>query len=208
MKTKICKLCNIEKEIINFRIINKKYYYSYCKECEKIKSHNYRINNLEKRKKYYENNKNIFNERKRKFYEENKEKEKERLKKYKLKNQQKIKEYRKKYDNIDINKAKSKIRSSIRFSFKRKGINKSLKTEKIIGINFNDFYKYLLQTFKNNYGYEWDKEEPVHIDHIKALKYAKTEEEVIKLCHYTNLQLLKAHDNLEKSAKTNWELQK
>lgn len=208
METKVCKLCNIEKETINFRIINKKYYCSYCRECERKKSHKYRIDNLEKRKKYYENNKNVFNERKRKYYKEHKEKETKRIKEYKLKNQQKVREYRKKYDNIEINKVKSKIRGSIRFSFKRKGINKSLKTEKIIGISFNDFYKYLLQTYKNNYGYDWNGIDLVHIDHIIPLAIAKTEEDVIKLCYYKNLQLLKAKDNLEKSYKTNWELTK
>jgi len=57
-------------------------------------------------------------------------------------------------------------------------------------------------------GIEWNGIEKVQIDHIKPLKYAKTEEEVIKLCHYTNLQLLKEKDNLEKSFKLDWELSK
>ena len=59
--------------------------------------------------------------------------------------------------------------------------------------------KYLLKTFKDRYGYEWDGKESVHIDHIMPLATAKTEEEVIKLCYYTNLQLLKAEDNWRKS---------
>ena len=47
----------------------------------------------------------------------------------------------------------------------------------------------------------YDNKEKVHIDHIIPLATAKTEEDVIKLCHYTNLQLLKAKDNLKKGAK-------
>lgn len=203
---KKCKKCNKIKDITNFRIINKKYYFSYCKECERKISHEYKEKNSEKIKQYYEKNKNIFNKKKREYYQEHKEEEKNRIKKYKLENKQKIKEYRKKYDNKEHNKIKSKIRCAIRFSFKRKGINKSLKTEKIISITFDDFYKYLLETYKKNYGYEWDEKEVVHIDHIIPLSTAKNEEEIIKLCHYTNLQLLKEKDNLEKSNKTNWEL--
>lgn len=59
--------------------------------------------------------------------------------------------------------------------------------------------KYLLKTFKDRYGYEWDGKEKISIDHIMPLATAKTEEEVIKLCYYTNLQLLKAEDNWRKS---------
>jgi hypothetical protein len=40
-----------------------------------------------------------------------------------------------------------------------------------------------------------------HIDHIKPIALATTEEEVIKLNHYTNLQPLWAKDNLKKGAK-------
>ena len=68
------------------------------------------------------------------------------------------------------------------------------------------FVEYLLQTFKNNYGYEWDKVEPVHIDHIIPLKYANNEKEVFKYCNYRNLQLLKAEDNLHKGSKLDYTL--
>lgn len=40
---------------------------------------------------------------------------------------------------------------------------------------------------KLNYG--WD------IDHIKPLSSASSEEELIKLCHYTNLRPLCSHTN-------------
>jgi len=48
-------------------------------------------------------------------------------------------------------------------------------------------------TFKNHG--EW------HIDHIKPLFLAKTEEDVIKLSHYTNLQPLWATENRKKRSK-------
>ena len=106
--------------------------------------------------------------------------------------------------NDPILKVELQLRNMINKSFKRKGHIKSKKLEMIIGLNSKDMVNYLFQTYKNNYGYDWDEKEPVHIDHIKPLKYAKTEKEVIKLCHYTNLQLLKARDNLEKGSKLDW----
>ena len=50
-------------------------------------------------------------------------------------------------------------------------------------------------------GMSWANRNLWHIDHIIPLASAKSIEEVIKLCHYTNLQPLWAEDNLKKGAK-------
>ena len=70
------------------------------------------------------------------------------------------------------------------------------------------FINYLIKTYENNYNEKWDWEylKNVHIDHIIPMSTAKSEEEVIKLNHYTNLQLLKAEDNMQKSDKLDWRL--
>ena len=78
---------------------------------------------------------------------------------------------------------------------------KNKHTEQILGCSINEFIKHILRTYKDNYGYEWDGKELVHIDHIIPLATAHTEKEVLNLCHYTNLQLLKAKDNLVKGSK-------
>lgn len=206
MKTKICKKCGIEKTINNFRNkfekrFNKNYLYSYCKECEKEYHKQYQKENEEKFRKYNEkanSNKEYHKEYNKEYYKCNKEKINKKCVKYRNK---------KKKEN-PLFKMKEKIRAAIWLSFKRKGFSKNKHTEEILMCELDYFYDYMLQTFKNNYGYEWDGKEKVHIDHIIPLATAKTEEEVIKLCYYTNLQLLKAKDNLEKANKLNWKLSK
>ena len=106
----------------------------------------------------------------------------------------------------ELYRFKTKIRNFINNSLKRKKFKKNNHTKDIVGISAEELQKYLYKTFCDNYGYEYDGKEKVHIDHIIPLKTANTEEEVIKLCHYTNLQLLKARDNLIKNDKTDFEL--
>ena len=183
MEIKKCKKCEIEKEINEFRLRkdkNGKYYrYSYCKDCEK----KYASSTIAKERKKLVD------------------------KKYREKNIKKICLHtieRKKKDKMF--KLKCQIRCLLWNSFNKKNKNKLIKNEKILGCNTYYFTKYLLQTFKNNYGYEWDGKEKVHIDHIIPLKTAQTEKEIIELCNYKNLQLLKEVDNLRKKDKLKWEL--
>lgn len=182
------------KDINNYRL--------WCKECEKTRTKNFYIENkddiLEKQHQHYKENKEIILKRKKRYAETHKEE---------------IKEYHTEYvnkrrKNDDIFHFKSQVRHLINMSFRRRGLQKRGKTEKIVGCDFETFSKYLLNTFKDNYGYEWDGKEKVHIDHIIPLATATTEEEIIQLCHYSNLQLLKVKDNLDKKDKLDWELKK
>lgn len=160
-----------------------KYYKSTHKDYVSEYNKQYNIDNNERRKKY-----------KKQYHLEHREYERQysyKLHKYKMKTDK-------------IYKLKMQVRHLIYHSFTRRGYSKNSRTYQILGCDFNTFIGYLLNTFKENYGYEWDGKEPVHIDHIIPLATAHTEEEVIKLCHYTNLQLLKAQDNLDKSDKEEW----
>lgn len=192
----------------------------------------------EYRKNRYEKNKDIILEKQRKYYQEHKteikEKRKDYFKQYNKKYKQEHKEeikikkriYRKNnkdkvrksahyyYHNIlkkdDLFMFKKRIRGLIRTSLDRKGQIKNSYTEEILGCSIDFFIDYLIKTYEDNYNEKWKDKylSEVHIDHIKPLKYAKNEDEVIKLCYYTNLQLLKAKDNLEKGSNKEWELKK
>lgn len=182
METKICFRCKKEKPISDYAFRKERNAYrGTCKKCQNEMSKRYRKKHKDTWKKYYKNN-----------Y------------KHRLELNEKYRLKRKENDNVY--KFSLQIRNLVRISFNKKKFIKNNNCKSIIGCDFDYFYNYLLKTFKDNYGYEWDKKEPVHIDHIIPLATAKTEEEVIKLCHYTNLQLLKPKDNLAKSNKLDWRI--
>lgn len=200
METKICILCNQEKEISKFRPHRR-----YCRDCGNLKNREWKKLNQEHIKEYskkyfQEHKKEIANKRREYMYEYRQtDKYKKHKKEYAQKNQSKVNEQQKiRYKENKMCNLKHNVRVEIARGFKTKGMIKNKHTEEMLGCSLNYIYDYLLQTYKNNYGVEWDGIEKVHIDHKIPLATAKTKEEVIKLCHYTNLQLLKAKDNLKK----------
>jgi len=150
---------------------------------------------------------------------------KKELKEYRLQNKEKLnqtsrlwqKENRERSNIIHVNyirrrlekdsffKFSNVLRSLITKSFKRgvKSFVKKSKTVDILGCSIEFFINYILAkcpegiTLKDfsRFGY--------HIDHIVPISIAKTEEEVINLCHYTNFQPLWWRDNIVKSNKIN-----
>lgn len=182
-------------------------------------------------KKYREENKEKLSKKGKEYYKTNKEKIKSRHKKNNAKRyiekREQILQYSKEYKETHKEQIRARmnsyekerkkkdplfklikqVRTLLNGSFSNKGYKKNTKTEKILGINIDFFITYLLETYKSIYGVEWNGKEDVHIDHIIPLSTANSEEEIIKLCHYTNLQLLKAKDNLRKRDKLNWKLE-
>jgi hypothetical protein len=180
----------------------------------------FRKSNPDYVRKYYQDNKNILLTRSKKHYHDNKEKNLEKFrklsKKYYENNKEKRLEYGKKYrkDNrTKINKYVYEkkinnpiyrlsyiVRNRIQSFLKLKKINKNNKTFNIIGCSPEFLKEYLEQKFTE--GMSWDlMGQYIHIDHIIPLSSAKTEDDIYKLCHYTNLQPLWAEDNLKKGDK-------
>lgn len=155
---------------------------------------------IEYNKARYKNNKEKILDYRRKYYEDNKEELYKKQKEYRNKHRENRNKLEKnKRDNNNIYKLSINIRTLIAKTIRDKGLTKSTKTEEILGCTIEEFITYIQSKFQKgmtlgNHG-EW------HIDHIIPVSNAKTEEELIKLNHYTNLQPLWAKDNLKKRNK-------
>jgi hypothetical protein len=204
MELKICSKCRKEKpfELFAKNKSTKDGFDAWCKECK----HQQYIENKKERANYQRIYMREHPEIHKKYELKNTERLKEYRKDYFIKNKEKILNYNRKYiknrrKEDDLFKFKQNVRILINQSFKRGKFKKKNHTMDILGCNFEELKMHLHKTFFMNYGYEYDGKEDVHIDHIIPLATAKTQEDVKRLCHYTNLQLLKASDNLKKSAK-------
>lgn len=72
-------------------------------------------------------------------------------------------------------------------------------THEILGCSYSEFKTHIESQFID--GMSWDNRSEWHIDHKIPVSSAKTEEELIALNHYSNLQPLWALDNMKKGAK-------
>jgi len=166
----------------------------------------------EKSKEYYQKNKEAIRIKSREYQSQNKEKLAEYYKQYRENNKDIIKQYHK--DNSEtirvkqqnrqnhrlitepLYKLKHNTRTLIRNSITRLGYRKISKTQEILGCSFGEFKGHLEEQFEpwmnwdnrglynGDFKYGWD------IDHIIPLDAAVTEEDVLKLNHYTNLRPL------------------
>jgi hypothetical protein len=229
METKVCTKCDVEKNICEFGKLksSKDGYRYFCKKCRNNIEKTYEGDNVSKRKKKWRNSnkekiKNHYQETRqtildyqKKYREENLGKIKERGKKYYNINKKEIldknKVYKKNTKNIrniyESNKKKNNpvysllcgMRSRLCNYLKKSDITKRNKTFDIVGCDPQFLKEHLENQFIDGMG--WDNRGEWHIDHIIPLSSAKTEDELYKLCHYTNLQPLWAEDNLKKSNK-------
>jgi hypothetical protein len=225
--TKLCNVCKQEKELLNF---NKKKSGKYgvearCRDCLKIYNKNYYIKNkdliLLNVKMWGDCNKEKTRLYSRTWVNRNKDKSLKSNEQWRLSNPEKMNKCREIwrnnnedkvlfYDkNYRDNRKKNELyvfidrtRKLISGSFKRQGYKKFSKTHEILGCTFEEFKEHIEKQFVD--GMSWDNRSKWHIDHIYPISLAKSEEEVIKLNHYTNLQPLWAKDNIRKSNKLNY----
>ena len=176
------------------------------KNPEKFKESEIKSRNSEKvkhnKKIYKEKNKESIAEKNKIWYSINKEKVKETKKIWNNKNPNYHNIYQKSRKSTDpLFKLTCNIRTLIYKSIVNKNYTKKSKTYEILNCSFDEFKQHLESLFEDwmvwdNYGlYNGELNHGWDIDHIIPLSSVKSEEDVIRLNHYTNLQPLCSHIN-------------
>ena len=192
MERKICSKCGEEKGLSEFykQPTGKLGVRSECIECTKKYKGKYREENRDKiktiQKKYYDKNQIILRDKKRIYRENNNDliKERNRIDK---KNRR---------ENSSFYRLSENIRRVIRQSIDKNGYTKKSRTQEILGCSYDEFRIHIESQFEDwmtwdnrglyngEFKYGWD------IDHIQPISMGKTEEDIIRLNHYTNLRPL------------------
>lgn len=201
---KTCTKCNILKEYDDFPKRENR-----CKTCRNIHYNIYKKENVEKlkeyRSQYREANKEVLKEKRDKYYFENSEKLRVKSYKYRKENSDYTKYSINRRNNDPLYKLSHNISSLIRYSIKKGNYSKKSKTFEILGCSFEDFKLYIeskfedWMTWNNNGVYNGEYNITWQFDHIIPSSSAKTEDDLIKLNHYSNFQPLCSKKNLEKS---------
>lgn len=103
-----------------------------------------------------------------------------------------------------LERFKHHISNEIRKTIKAAGGRKSSRTAQILGIDFDGFKAHIESKWEPGMTWENWSLHGWHLDHIVPQSTAKSEDAVIGIWHYTNLQPLWAEDNIEKSNKLDW----
>lgn len=178
--SQICTKCSIEKSYIEFHKTKMRSsgLMGKCKDCRAIDTKNHYDNNKEKiinkTKEYYYNN---------------------REKCTQTKNN-----YNKKRAKTDVlYRLSRRLRNRLYYALKRQSWTKNTKFQQYLGCSLPELKEHLQKQFKD--GMNWDNFGKWHLDHIIPLSSAPTEQDLYKLCHYSNIQPLWAKENLSKANK-------
>ena len=106
---------------------------------------------------------------------------------------------KKRLSSNPIFKLSCNVRTLISQAVKRGGYTKKAKTAEILGCSFEFFKSHIERQFPK--GMTWDNRDQWHLDHIIPYASAKTEGDVLRLSHFTNVRPMWAKDNLAKKDK-------
>lgn len=220
MKTKMCKVCNIEKDILLFpkwkrtcrscgvennkkwKEKNKKIIKSNCIDCKNEYEtiiYSTQVPNVRCRKCSINSNKKIITEKKCRICESVKNVT-EYYKNYKMCKSCLFQKRNKRYNERLKEDINFRIRHNMKVNFKRHissiGSNKDDKMINILGCSYKYFVEYIESKFENwmnwdNYGlYNGKLNHGWDLDHIIPISSGNNKEQIKKLYHYTNFQPL------------------
>jgi hypothetical protein len=218
-----CRSCLSEVSKERSRL-NKEQYHRDPEYREKVKkwSSDWGKNNRDKRNKmdseYYHKNKDYFKEKGKKYHRQRWDSDPEHREKINNASKERFQdlyyndeEYRQKcidsqveyhrtrYHTDELYKFKTDIRRTVYRAFKRKGFDKNSESRQILGAEWDVIKDYIESQFSE--GMTWDNYGEWVFDHKIPVSICKTEEETIRLNHYTNFQPLWLKENLFKSDK-------
>lgn len=228
MDSKMCRSCMQEKLASKFHAHKRRAdgLNSYCKDCQNARSKAWREANIDRAKElsrsYYQKNSERVKEKSGLYYESNKESCKESRRRYASENKLSLnaakrarearrfeqdpngfrewnrdRTARKRSRNIK-SRLSNLMRNRVVSAIRHGGYQKRTRTSELLGCSWNDFIEHIQRQF--SIGMSWSNYGKWHIDHIIPLASAASEDALIKLFHYTNLQPLWAEDNIRKGA--------
>lgn len=106
---------------------------------------------------------------------------------------------RRRYETDHVFAVATRCRARLAKALQRFGYAKNGKTQDLIGCSYEDLVSHIESQFVD--GMDWHNRNEWHIDHIIPVASAKTEEELLALFHFSNLQPLWADENRRKGAR-------
>jgi hypothetical protein len=178
-----CRTCKVEKEYTEFH--KSKGHFGgvngECKECTSIRT-----------SKNYLKHQDKIKAKTNAYYKNNRDKCREARKAYHKKRFKADKRY----------KLVRNLRNRLWYALHNKGWKKNTHFNEYIGCDYPTLIAHIESQFQPGMTWENYSHEIWHIDHKVPLVSASCEEELYKLCHYTNLQPMFAKENLSKGGKT------
>lgn len=192
--SKPCKECCITKPLTEFRKKSGEHSYdACCKECRREIQRNHYADNkaayANAGKQYRHRHSEVIRARKAEYVSKNRQATTNRQAAW----------ARERRQRDEVFALKCRIRSMLTDCFRNGGYTKDARATEILGCDWEFLTVHIERQFVK--GMAWGKMgSEIHIDHIVPLASARTEEDVIRLNHFTNLRPIWAKDNLSKGA--------
>lgn len=200
---KTCKgPCGLVKEITEFnpasRYKDKIYYRGECKVCNLAKQASNQTAQIKYRTSENGKTTKAAYKKTEKYKEYSREYEKNRIKT--PERRQRMLEWTKqKLKEDPLFRLRFNCRNRLRNALKAKKWHKISSFNQYIGCTLEELRKHLESKFIE--GMSWENYGEWELDHVIPISSAKTQEEMYKLCHFSNLQPLWREDNIKKGNK-------